>query len=62
MKLPVGKTLKFSYPSQLGCPKQRVGQIENAGTGPNGAFVTLRHQNGEFKTFSLKKITDLQIV
>ncbi len=61
MKLPVGKTLRFAYPSRLGQVKQRVGQIENTGSGPNGAFITLRHLNGEFKTFSLNKIKDLQI-
>ena len=42
--------------------RHRTGTIDTVGEGPAGAFMTLRLENGDYKSFSLAKIDNLQVM
>jgi hypothetical protein len=48
-------SVEFDYHGQ-----HRVGQIDTVGEGPQGAFLTIRHRDGVFKSYSLAKVKDLR--
>lgn len=52
-----GMLVEFDY---IG--RRRMGRVETIGEGPGGAFLTLRLENGEFKSFSLPKIERLRVL
>lgn len=51
-----GLTVEFDYSG-----RQRRGTIETIGEGPGGAFLTVRLETGEYKSFSLPKIRNLRL-
>jgi len=53
---PAGATVEFDYHG-----RHRVGQIDMIGEGPQGAFLTIRHRDGAFKSYSLAKVKDLKL-
>lgn len=52
-----GVAVEFDYRG-----KHRIGTIDTIGEGPGGAFMTLRLENGDYKSFSLAKIDDLRVL
>ena len=50
-----GASVKFDYHD-----KARSGRIERIGNGPNGVYVIIEQNDGVFKTFSQRKIQNLQ--
>lgn len=53
---PVGASVEFDYHG-----RRRFGQVDTIGEGPQGAFLTIRHPDGVFKSYSLAKVTDLRL-
>ncbi len=53
---PVGASVEFDYHGQ-----HRVGHVDTIGEGPQGAFLTIRHPDGVFKSYSLAKVESLRI-
>ena len=51
----IGDSVKFDYHD-----KARSGRIERIGNGPNGVYVIIEQNDGVFKTFSQRKIQNLQ--
>ena len=51
-----GTVLEFDYNG-----RHRIGILDNVGEGPQGAFFTLRTDDGEYKSFSLAKVENLRI-
>jgi hypothetical protein len=49
-----GTVLEFDYHGQ-----RRTGELDTIGEGPQGAFLTIRHPDGVFKSYSLAKISGL---
>jgi hypothetical protein len=59
----VGTKLNLKYPMNgtrniLVC---RSGVVENSGIGPAGPYVQMRLSNGQFRTFSNKRMVDATI-
>jgi len=52
-----GTGLEFEYHG-----RPRTGVLDSMGEGPRGAFVTLRHADGGYKSYSLAKVSNLRIV
>ena len=52
-----GMLVEFDYHG-----RRRVGRVETIGEGPRGAFLTLRLENGEYKSFSLPKVERLRLL
>ena len=52
-----GMLVEFDYHG-----RHRSGKIETIGEGPGGAFLTLRLENGEYKSFSLPKVERLRVL
>ena len=51
-----GTGLEFDYHGL-----HRVGILDTVGEGPRGAFFTLRQPDGEYKSYSLAKVENLQV-
>jgi len=51
-----GTTVEFDYHG-----RHRSGVVDTIGEGPQGAFLTVRHADGEFKSYSLPKIKNLHV-
>ncbi len=51
----IGHRVKFDYHD-----KARSGRIERIGNGPNGVYVIIEQNDGKYKTFSQRKIQNLQ--
>lgn len=41
--------------------RHRIGFVDSIGEGPAGAFLTLCHPDGVFKSYSLSKIENLRV-
>lgn len=41
--------------------KHRVGIIDTIGEGPNGPFLTVRQNDGNWRNFSINKIENLEV-
>ena len=56
-----GSQVSFMYPARgKGNILRRVkGAVEEKGNGPNGPFLRVLESNGEYRTFSTKKIVDM---
>ena len=52
----VGTNVEFDYHG-----RHRSGVLDTIGEGPQGAFLTLRHENGEYKSYSIAKIENLRV-
>ena len=53
---PTGAEVEFDYHD-----RRRVGVIDTIGEGPSGAVLTLCLDNGEYKSFSVRKIRNLRV-
>ena len=53
--IPRGLPLRFTY---HGTPREGV--LETVGEGPAGAFLLVRHPGGDYKSYSLAKLTGLE--
>ena len=51
-----GADVEFDYHG-----RHRTGTIDTVGEGPQGALITLRLPDGEYKSFSLAKVRNLRI-
>ena len=51
----IGASVKFDYHD-----KARSGRIERIGNGPNGVYVIVEQNDGKYKTFSQRKISNLE--
>lgn len=52
-----GAAVEFDYHG-----RHRAGTLETVGEGPGGAFFTLRHADGSFKSYSLYKVENLRVL
>ncbi|MBA3315061.1 MAG: hypothetical protein H0T47_17450 [Planctomycetaceae bacterium] len=52
----IGTGVEFDYHG-----RHRVGSLETIGEGPQGAFFTIRHADGVFKSYSLAKVEGLSV-
>ena len=53
--IPRGLPLRFTYHGAA-----REGVLESVGEGPAGAFLLVRHPGGEYKSYSMTKMTGLE--
>ncbi len=51
-----GTGLEFDYHG-----RHRVGILDTVGEGPRGAFFTLRQPDGDYKSYSLDKVENLEV-
>ncbi|HEX6986379.1 MAG TPA: hypothetical protein VF170_13435, partial [Planctomycetaceae bacterium] len=51
-----GTGLEFDYHG-----RHRFGVLDTVGEGPQGAFFTLRHPDGAYKSYSLAKVENLRV-